>query len=1263
MPSPLRYQVTQVVPDYYVVQPGDTWDSLILKLYGTSEASAVQELKNRIGGNLTTGQRVTPPASLAYQATTQVAVPPYYTVKAGDTWQGITLALYATDHPAAQAALKAALGNPALTTGARLRNVPAPLQYQTTASNVQVPPYYLVKEGDNWESITQALYHTNQASAIAALREALGDPALHAGDHLANLPAKLGFALASPLGIQTRVTDALGNLTTLTSDAWGRLIKMQAPALANGTSPSVAYSYDAAGNLLTQVDGVGAVTRYEYDGAGNQTKVTDALGNITERTYSNGLLTSESISFNQYVSTPGYRKPQTARMVYDAARRLRFAIDREGGVTEYRYDAKGQRISSITYTGDAYAATVYGENDLANWVAGRDKSRTTRTDTAYDFRGQVSQITKWNAIDASGNGVADGKQSVTNFVYSQAGQLLQTIAPDSGTTSLTYDGLGRVLNRIDDSGAVTSTVYDDAGHKSVLRMANGLVTTSTFNEAGLLVSLLQSDGSQALGESKYFYDADGRLRVTQGADGAKSAVLYDAAGRKAGEVSATGALTEYIYDANNRLVHTIRYAAAVQPELLVAAGTDLGLADNRAALERVLGWTVDALRPQAGAQDVKSWNLYDALGRLNWQVDGMGYATQTLYDGASNAYAVNRLSTPIDTSQLGNGLGVTLRLGGNTTSLQLAEMRGTGNTRTFTAIVTGQIPVGTAGAPSGTVTFFAGSTVLGSAIVRGGVASFTGTIPAGHSDISAVYSGDGGNFGSTSNTIGADAAPLPATSITLTADSASVRFGSPLQLTATVAGAAPGGVVAFYSGEVALGFGVLVNGVARLSATNVPVGQDKLTAVYLGDAANAGSTSAVVEETVEKAQPVIVLSTSRDQTESGARITLTALVDGPNPQGTVTFYDQANAVIGTANLIRGRAELVVTNLPAGTEKLVAVYNGDGNNASVASAAIDERVARATSHTSLYVARNDTVFGNVTTLFARVTGFNPAGIVSFFDANRNLLGTSKVINGEARLSVVNSNAALADFTASYAGDAANTISTSDQVNHVRTGTGFTHSEPNPTSNSTVTAGDDFHFGFSTDGPRPSGGASLYDMRGNLLGRVDGELIAGMGLYRFYIKNIALPAGDHVLTMVQDGDVNIAPAVATGVLHVRRGSLQLKATTFDNSNVEVGQTKTVTATLDNSGKRPIGGTVTFTDLTTNVVIGSAQVVNGVAALAVEAQWNGGSHVIRADYSGDDYNNAVAMNSESLSVVVTADPAPPLKPAMTLASNVGTVIQGAM
>jgi len=665
LPATLHYTTTSsiTVPAYYLVQASDSWASVACALYGDGSADAAAALQAAMGNaTLAAGVKLAGlPSALHYAATVAITVAPYYTVQSGDSWSSIALSLYHTSDSEAVAMLQAALGAPVLAVGTVLEHLPGKLDYTKTVGTKNVPAYYQVRAGDSWESLTRALYGIGDAGAVAALRSALGNPALNAGGQLGNLPSKVDYSLTVANGVQVRVTDALGNASVFTSDAMGRLAKVQAPASANGASASVAYTYDDAGDVLTQVDGNGAVTRFEYDGFGNQIKVTDALGNITERTFNSGnKLLSEGISFNANVSTAASRHVQNARMVYDSAQRLRFAIDREGGVTEYRCDAKGQCISTITYTGNAYiSASQPSESDLANWVANTaDKSRASRSDVAYDFRGQVSQVTKWNAIDGNGVGIADGKQSVITYVYNQVGQLLKTIAPDTGSTTLTYDGLGRVLNCIDAAGTVTSTVYDDAGNKSVLRMDNGLLTTSTFNAAGELVSLLQSDGSRTLGESKFWYDADGRLRLTQAADGTKTAIVYDATGRKTGQVDAAGALTEYVYDADNRLVHTVRYAMPVKADLLVPATVDLGLTANHAALDRALGWTLDALRPQAGSQDVASWNVYDALGRLSLQMDGMGYVTQTLYDGTSHAYAVNRLATPIDTAQLGNGIGV-----------------------------------------------------------------------------------------------------------------------------------------------------------------------------------------------------------------------------------------------------------------------------------------------------------------------------------------------------------------------------------------------------------------------------------------------------------------------------------------------------------------------------------------------------------------------------------------------------------------------------
>jgi hypothetical protein len=81
-----------------------------------------------------------------------------------------------------------------------------------------------------------------------------------------------------------------------------------------------------------------------------------------------------------------------------------------------------------------------------------------------------------------------------------------------------------------------------------------------------------------------------------------------------------------------------------------------------------------------------------------------------------------------------------------------------------------------------------------------------------------------------------------------------------ITLKATVApapsGASPG-TVSFYNGETLLGTAsVNASGVATFTTDNLPVGALPLTAVYSGDAALAGSTSAVVTETINAAYTV-----------------------------------------------------------------------------------------------------------------------------------------------------------------------------------------------------------------------------------------------------------------------------------------------------------------------------------------------------------------------------------------------------------------------
>src|SRR5262249_20160221 len=154
--------------------------------------------------------------------------------------------------------------------------------------------------------------------------------------------------------------------------------------------------------------------------------------------------------------------------------------------------------------------------------------------------GQVASVTTYTKVDATGNGVADGTQAVTQYVYDQAGNLLKTVDPRGSattdpndfTTTYVYDGLGRVLSSVDALGVTTLTQYSDATRKTVMTLANGLVATSTYDAAGNLASVVQSSGGVTLGETDYFYDADGRLRRVVDPTGVQTHLLYDAAGRR-----------------------------------------------------------------------------------------------------------------------------------------------------------------------------------------------------------------------------------------------------------------------------------------------------------------------------------------------------------------------------------------------------------------------------------------------------------------------------------------------------------------------------------------------------------------------------------------------------------------------------------------------------------------------------------------------------------------------------------------------------------
>lgn len=454
----------------------------------------------------------------------------------------------------------------------------------------------------------------------------------------------------------TTVTDPLGYASTLSYDAAGNLTRLQGPA---GSGEDVSYAYNGNGDLVQVTDGRGYGVSYTYDTAGNLLRQQDSAGNVVEYTYD---AANRQISETRYgvADTDGAGPAQAAQpmrswFVRDAAQHLRFTVSAEGRVSEYRYDAHGLQIASLTYADASFAVggSAPSEADLVAWAAAQDLTRASRIDTAYDARGLVAQITRYVSTDVAGNGLADGSESVSRYVYDAAGRLLQAVAPRGAATaaaadyltSYAYDGLGRALSITQNDAAgsgsrQTLTSYDDGARQVRMQLANGLVRVSTYDARGLLLTQVEQDGVATLSSQSYQYDADGRLRISTDAGGNKRYYFYDSLGRKTGELDPGAALQEYVYNGAGLLLKSVAYATPVSADvaaLFVVSG-DGSVADVALA----------ALRPSTSGADLVSRRIYDAAGRMRFAIDGGGAVTESRYDGAGRLVATVRYANPLN---------------------------------------------------------------------------------------------------------------------------------------------------------------------------------------------------------------------------------------------------------------------------------------------------------------------------------------------------------------------------------------------------------------------------------------------------------------------------------------------------------------------------------------------------------------------------------------------------------------------------------------
>ena len=349
--------------------------------------------------------------------------------------------------------------------------------------------------------------------------------------------------------------------------------------------------------------------------------------------------------------------------------------------------------------------------------------------------------------------------------------------------------------------------------------------------------------------------------------------------------------------------------------------------------------------------------------------------------------------------------------------------------------------------PTGTVTFFDGTTSLGTdPLNASGVATLsTSAFAVGSHSITASYAGDTNFSGSTSNVV-AEVVLTPSVATMVSSLNPSVA-GQSVTFTVTVTGAGgtPTGNVRFLDGTTLLGRGTLDStGVTTLSTSTLAVGSHLIHGAYVGDTNFSGAGSTVVTQVVNNSNTVAttaVLQSSLNPSVSGQSVTFTVTVTGAGgtPTGTVTFFDGTTS-LGTGALNVGKATLSTSALSVGSHSITGSYGGDSSFSVSTSNVVTEVVNNKVATTSaLQSSQNPSTAGQSVTFTATVagTGGTPTGTVTFSDGTTSL-GTGALNVGKATLSISALSVGSHSITGSYGGDSSFSVSTSTAVTQVVNG---------------------------------------------------------------------------------------------------------------------------------------------------------------------------------------------------------------------------------
>jgi len=583
---------------------------------------------------------------------------------------------------------------------------------------------------------------------------------------------------------------------------------------------------------------------------------------------------------------------------------------------------------------------------------------------------------------------------------------------------------------------------------------------------------------------------------------------------------------------------------------------------------------------------------------------------------------------------------------------------GPSQSTTLTVVVTGT-------QPTGSIAYYDGANQIASSVLNPPTDTTATTrynlnlTKVGPHTLTAVYSGDGGNAGGTSNAITQKVkvgTAATTTSLGVAPNPTYVNMWT--TLTATVAGNAPAGSVNFYDGPALLGAGPISGGVATFQASFGAAGASHaLKASFLGDTVNAPSDSQVVSENVNNPGPSTVQAAAQSNSVPIGPVVFTATVTGPiSPTGYVTLTNGSNWLcsmgpLTSVSATASRGSCTASLDALGTYgNLVASYPGDSGN--LPSTSHVPAVTVVPAPTSVLLLTGDpprAPLGATVLMVVHLssTGSTEGGAVNFMDGNTRL--ATVVASGEqAELPVNFTSAGPHNLSAIYGGTATTIGGTSptvvETIDPADSPVVLTISPLGAAVGQSVT----MTTHVTPASAKGTVSFSVWTQSGGTVAAGSSKLVGGVASLPWKLTDrvsymTAQYSGDHP-TATSDSVEYYSDVVSQSYV----------ALAPPTSTISAKQNVVLRATVSgaNYGAPPATGSVTFLD--GGAPIGTAMLSGSIAQLETNFS-AAGTHNLSAHYAGD----AHFLASDSLVEQLTVNPL--FSPTMTLSSSATSATVG--